>query len=108
MLLVPITVLALAVAQPQSPAHPQSPAQYRVRLETTKGTIVIEVHRGCAPNGADRLFELVTSGYYDDTRFFRVVQGRWAQFGINGDPEVSKRWRSKPIADDPRRNSNVR
>jgi cyclophilin family peptidyl-prolyl cis-trans isomerase len=50
----------------------------------------------------------VTSGYYDDTRFFRVVQGRWAQFGVNGDPEVSKRWRAKPIADDPRRNSNVR
>ena len=90
------------------PVSGRSPAEYRVRLDTTKGPIVVDVHRDWAPNGADRFFELVTSGYYDDTRFFRVVSGRWAQFGINGDPGVSKRWRGRPIPDDPRRNSNVR
>jgi len=69
---------------------------------------VIEVHRDWAPHGADRFYELVTGGYYDDNRFFRVVAGRWAQFGINGDPKLAQAWRNRPIADDPRRQSNVR
>jgi peptidyl-prolyl cis-trans isomerase A (cyclophilin A) len=91
-------------ALPQTPA----PDQFRVRLDTSKGPIVIEVHREWGPRGADRFHELVTSGYYDDTRFFRVVKGQWAQFGINGDPKVSARWRSSTIRDDPARESNVR
>jgi peptidyl-prolyl cis-trans isomerase A (cyclophilin A) len=74
---------------------------FRVQLETTKGAIVIEVHRDWAPNGADRFYELVTSRYFDDTRFFRVVKGQWAQFGINGDPKVAKQWREWTIPDDP-------
>src|SRR5215831_13955793 len=63
-----------------------APASFRVRLETSKGPIVIEVHRDWAPHGADRFYELVTSHYFDDNRFFRVHAGQWAQFGINGDP----------------------
>ena len=85
-----------------------APLEFRVRLETTKGTIVIEVHRDWAPRGADRFHELVTAKYYDDNRFFRVVKGRWAQFGINGDPQISKAWRGRTIPDDPPRQSNVR
>jgi peptidyl-prolyl cis-trans isomerase A (cyclophilin A) len=85
-----------------------APSAFKVRLETTKGAIVVEVHRDWAPRGADRFYELVTSGYYDDNRFFRVVAGRWAQFGINGDPALAKAWRDRPIPDDPRRQSNVR
>ena len=85
-----------------------APQLYRVQLETTKGPIVIEVHREWAPHGADRFHELVTIGYYDDNRFFRVVAGRWAQFGINGDPAVAGAWREKTIPDDPRKPSNVR
>jgi len=85
-----------------------APAEYRVRLETTKGPIVIAVHRDWAPHGADRLYELVTSGYCDDTRFFRVVKGQWAQFGINGDPQVATRWRSATIPDDPNKASVIR
>src|SRR3954471_20841252 len=84
-----------------------APAEFRVRLDTTKGPIVIDVHRDWAPNGADRFYELVTSHYFDDTRFFRVVAGRWAQFGINGDPKVATVWRSKTIPDDPPKQSNV-
>ena len=79
-----------------------------MQLDTTKGRIVIEVNREWAPQGADRFYELVTSGYYDDNRFFRVVAGRWAQFGINGDPAVAKEWRGKAMPDDPRKESNVR
>ena len=85
-----------------------APALVRVRLETTKGPIVVEVHRDWAPHGADRFYELVTAKYFDDNRFFRVVRGQWAQFGINGDPAVSKRWRTRTIPDDPRKQSNVR
>jgi peptidyl-prolyl cis-trans isomerase A (cyclophilin A) len=94
---------------PLSPPSPFPPPQlFRVRLDTTKGPIVVEIHRDWAPRGADRFYELVTSGYYDDNRFFRVVAGRWAQFGINGNPEVAKKWRERAIPDDPRRESNVR
>jgi len=84
------------------------PSVFNVRLDTTKGPIVIEVHRDWAPRGADRFRELVTSGYYDDNRFFRVVAGRWAQFGINGNPAVSAAWRTRTIPDDARKQSNVR
>jgi homoserine O-acetyltransferase len=66
------------------------------------------VHRDWAPRGADRFRALVAAGYYDDNRFFRVVKGRWAQFGINGDPKVAQEWRERTIADDPPGQSNVR
>src|SRR5213596_3412890 len=80
----------------------------RVRLETTKGAIVIAVHRDWAPQGADRFLELVNAGYFDDSRFFRVVKGQWAQFGINKDPTVAREWRGRAIPDDPPKQSNVR
>ena len=85
-----------------------TPERYVVQLDTSKGAIVIEVVRSWAPHGADRFYELVTSGYYDNTRFFRVVANRWAQFGINGDPAVASAWRTRTIPDDPRVQSNVR
>jgi len=99
-----LAAVALALMQTSASAPPQ----FRVRLETTKGAIVIEVHRDWAPRGADRFYELVTSGYYDDSRFYRVVKGQWAQFGINGDPRVATRWRTMTIPDDPNKASVVR
>jgi cyclophilin family peptidyl-prolyl cis-trans isomerase len=86
----------------------RAPERFNVRVETSKGVILIEVHRDWAPNGADRFYNLVRAGYYDQARFHRVIEGRWAQFGINGDPKVSSVWRSRTIPDDPRRESNVR
>jgi cyclophilin family peptidyl-prolyl cis-trans isomerase len=86
----------------------RAPELFDVRLETSKGAIVIEVHRNWSPHGADRFYNLVCAGYYDDARFFRVIKGRWAQFGINGDPKISNVWRSQTIPDDPRRESNLR
>ena len=85
-----------------------APDSYRVRLETSRGPIVIEVHRDWAPHGAVRFYELVNAGYFDDNRFFRVVKGQWAQFGINGDPAVARQWRVRTIPDDARKQSNVR
>src|SRR5215468_2179870 len=70
---------------------------YSVRLDTSKGAIVIAVHRDWAPRGADRFNELVSSRYFDDSRFFRVVTGQWAQFGIAADPSVATAWRTRAI-----------
>jgi homoserine O-acetyltransferase len=85
-----------------------APAVFNVRLETSKGAILLEVHRDWAPHGADRFYNLVRAGYYDDACFFRVIAGRWAQFGINGEPSIARVWRNQTIPDDPRRESNSR
>src|SRR3954465_8952174 len=79
----------------------QAPADYTVRLATTKGAIVIAVHRDWAPRGAAGLHELVTSGYYDNAAVFRIRPRTWAQFGIAADPKVAQAWRTKTIPDDP-------
>src|SRR3978361_2334628 len=86
----------------------EAPASYRVRLDTSKGPIVVEVHREWAARGAGRVDELVTSRYFDDNRFFRVVKGQWAQFGINGTPAIAAQWGARTIPDDPPKQSNVR
>jgi cyclophilin family peptidyl-prolyl cis-trans isomerase len=101
-----VAQLALPVMSPQA-ASP-SPAEFRVQLDTSRGAIVVEVHRDWAPHGADRFYRLVAEGYYDDNRFFRVVKGRWAQFGINGDPKIATAWRERTIPDDSPKQSNVR
>ena len=95
-------------AQLGSSKDQAAPWQFGVRLETSKGAILLEVHRDWAPHGADRFYRLVRAGYYDDNRVFRVVKGQWAQFGINGDPKVAAAWRTLTIPDDPPKQSNVR
>jgi len=77
------------------------PAAVKVRLDTSKGPIVIAVHKEWAPRGAGRFLELVESGYYDEARFFQIRKGTWVQFGIAGDPKVAQAWRAKTIPDDP-------
>jgi cyclophilin family peptidyl-prolyl cis-trans isomerase len=86
----------------------KAPENYFVRLDTSKGAILLDIHRDWAPRGADRFYSLVRAGYFDQSRFFRVIRGKWAQFGINGDPRISKVWRERTIPDDPRGESNVR
>jgi peptidyl-prolyl cis-trans isomerase A (cyclophilin A) len=86
----------------------KAPASYKARFDTSKGAFVIAVHRDWAPNGADRFYNLVKNGFYDNTRFFRVISGFMVQFGINGDPGVSAHWRAARIKDDPVRQSNKR
>src|ERR1700680_4229915 len=86
----------------------QAPPVYRVDFDTNKGPFVIEVHRDWAPNGADRFYNLVKNGFYDNARFFRGVSGFMVQFGINGDPKLSSVWREARIKDDPVKQSNGR
>jgi len=69
---------------------------------------VIEVTRSWAPRGADRFYNLVRAGYFDDVAFFRVIQGFMVQFGINGDPRVNAVWQQARIPDDPVTQSNRR
>lgn len=87
----------------------QNTAQERVRVraETTSGGFEIEVYPAWAPTGAARFLALVQSGYYDDSRFFRAVAGKWIQFGIAGDPALAQEWRARTIPDDVLRQSNT-
>ena len=85
-----------------------APDHFRVRLETSVGDMVLEVHRDWSPLGVDRFYNLVRAGYYDGVRFHRVIEGRWAQFGINGDPAVSQAWRDQTMPDDPFEVTNAR
>lgn len=85
-----------------------APDVFQARFETSKGDFVIEVHRDWSPNGADRFYNLVANGFYDDVRFFRVIDGFMAQFGIHGDSAVAAVWREARIPDDEVLQSNTR
>jgi peptidyl-prolyl cis-trans isomerase A (cyclophilin A) len=89
-----------ALTQPET-ATATAPAEFKVKVETTKGDFVILVHRDWAPIGADRFFNLVKIGYFEDVAFFRAIQGFMVQLGIHGDPAVSAKWRGATIKDDP-------
>jgi peptidyl-prolyl cis-trans isomerase A (cyclophilin A) len=84
----------------------QAPPSYKAKFETSKGNFVVEVHRDWAPKGADRFYNLVKNGFFDDARFFRVVPDFMVQFGINGDPAIQKNWANASIPDDPTTKSN--
>lgn len=101
-----------SAATPGLPSDPSSeqraPAVFRTRFETTKGPFTVEVRRAWAPLGADRFYQLVSSGYFDNTRFFRVLPSFMAQFGAHGDPAVNAAWESLAIPDDSVTQSNTR
>jgi peptidyl-prolyl cis-trans isomerase A (cyclophilin A) len=108
--------VSAAVAQPAAKANLKNPAAFneqappvfKANFETDIGSVVIEVHRDWAPLGADRFYNLVKSGYFDGVKFFRVIPGFMAQFGMHGDPAVNTAWSSARIKDDPVKESNKR
>jgi cyclophilin family peptidyl-prolyl cis-trans isomerase len=114
------TMALAGVAPPQNPnrallktpdaaeLNRRAPDAYSVRLETTKGRMTFAVEREWSPHGADRFYNLVRHGYYDDSPFFRARAKTWIQFGISSDPAISTIWRTRTIPDDPRRLSNAR
>jgi peptidyl-prolyl cis-trans isomerase A (cyclophilin A) len=91
-----------------SSLHDQAPEVFKAKFVTNKGDFVIEVHRDWAPLGADRFYNLVKYGFFNDTRFFRVISGFMAQIGISGRPELNEVWRDARIKDDPVKRSNLR
>jgi peptidyl-prolyl cis-trans isomerase A (cyclophilin A) len=107
-------VTAVACAQDAGPLRnpaaltEQAPEMFSVAFDTSKGRFVVDVHRDWAPRGADRFYNLVKAGFFSDVRFFRVIGGQLAQFGMHGDPAVQAAWRDAEIADDPVRHGNTR
>ncbi|MEM9696825.1 MAG: peptidylprolyl isomerase, partial [Myxococcota bacterium] len=85
-----------AVEDPPPPAPSSTtPADFGVKFETTKGNVTMACHRAWAPHGADRVYELVQTGFFSEIAFFRAVQNFVVQFGIHGDPQVSAKWRAR-------------
>src|SRR4030095_15972823 len=115
-LVVPVITMAqgsgvdLSKAKLRTPSEltEKAPDTFKAKLDTSKGVVVIDVHRAWAPVGADRFYNLVKNGFYDDTRFFRVLDGFMAQIGINGTPAIQSNWRNATITDDPVKQSNKR
>jgi cyclophilin family peptidyl-prolyl cis-trans isomerase len=99
--------LCLLLAVPFAHHQHTAPAIFRVKVETTAGSFLIEVHREWSPHGAERFYDLVCAQYYDDSRFFRVVPGRWAQFGISGKPKIAQQQRQHTIPDDTLKQHNT-
>lgn len=85
---------------PKPPKPDSVPEKFQVKFETSKGDVLIEVHRAWSPNGAARFYDAVKAGFYDECRFFRVVPGFVVQWGINGDPKVQAKWRDAEFKDD--------
>ncbi len=85
-----------------------APDMYKVNFDTSAGAFIVEVHRDWAPHGADRFYNLVKNGFYDQARFFRVVPHFMVQFGINGNPAIQANWVNANIQDDPVKESNKR
>lgn len=110
-LLAASVLMVVAVSQSHSFAQEKAPMQapdkFKVKFETTKGDILLEVVRELAPIGVDHFHKAISEGFYDECRFFRVVPGFIVQFGINGDPAVQAKWRANSLKDDPVRASNT-
>ena len=92
--------------EPKKQRSDHAPALLKAKFETSKGDFVVEVHRDWAPNGADRFYNLIEDGFFKDIRFHRVVRNFIVQFGINGDPSISRLWSNMYIPDDPPKEKN--
>jgi peptidyl-prolyl cis-trans isomerase A (cyclophilin A) len=109
-----VLLAVMAACSSEKPPRPHveaklpAPDSFRVAFETSKGRFVVQVDRKLAPRGADRFYELVVDGFFDENRFFRVVPGFVAQFGLSNDKEINERWDDKTIKDDSVRTSNTR
>jgi peptidyl-prolyl cis-trans isomerase A (cyclophilin A) len=88
--------------------HAKAPDVFKAQFTTSKGDIVLEIHRDWAPLGADRFYNLVKNGFFTNTAFFRVVPGFMVQFGLAANPAVNKAWETANIKDDPVKQSNKR
>src|SRR5687767_11673767 len=103
--MLPVAAAAQGLKSPATLTE-QAPATYKVKFDTTVGPVVIQVTRAWAPNGADRFYNLVKNGFYDDTKFFRVVPNFMVQVGIYGDAAIQKGWANANIHDDPVKQTN--
>lgn len=103
----PVQEIETPTPEPDPMSTP-APDQFTAVFDTTAGSFTVTFHRDWSPNGVDRFHEMVTAGFFDDIRFFRVVPKFIIQFGIHGDPAVSRKWRASNIKDDKVKVSNKR
>jgi len=103
-----LALVFLATGCRKPPAKVVVPDVFRVQFETTAGDFVVEVHRDWSPHGVDRFHELIRMRYFDESRFYRVLAGFIAQFGVHRDFDVHARWRNLSIVDDPPKEKNLR
>jgi len=113
----PLCLMLVACSTPDQTKKAEAPAAakeervpdvFQVNLDTSKGPVLIDVHRDWAPRGAYHFYALVRTGFYDGNRFFRVVRFFVVQFGINGDPQLNRLWANANLPDDPVKQSNVK
>lgn len=104
----PAATATAAMIPPPSATPTASPDSFRVVFETSRGNFTVDVKRALAPIGVDRFYEMVQKGFFTDVRFFRVVPGFIAQFGMHGDPKINSPWMNSMLADDPVLESNKR
>jgi peptidyl-prolyl cis-trans isomerase A (cyclophilin A) len=105
--LLPLFALCLTACRKPAPKV-VVPEVFQVKFETSQGDFVVEVNRAWAPHGADRFHELVRMRYFDEGRFFRVLKGFIAQFGVHRDFSIHEKWRQFFIVDDPPKEKNLR
>ena len=86
----------------------RAPERFRAEFRTTKGSFTIEVIREWSPSGADRLYQLIQSGFYSDNAIFRVQKNYVVQFGIGNNKEMNHFWDIQPIEDEPVKSSNLK
>ena len=106
-----VTIASFAGAQDAalkdpSKANATAPATFTAKFETTKGDVIFECTRDWAPHGVDRFYNLVKIGFFEDVALFRVNHKFVVQWGIHGDPEVSKHWQNARLPADPVKQSN--
>jgi peptidyl-prolyl cis-trans isomerase B (cyclophilin B) len=75
-----LSMSALALAQGQAAVTPQ-PGKVLVKIETTKGDIVLELFKDKAPLSVANFLKYAKSGHYDGTIFHRVINSFMIQGG---------------------------
>jgi cyclophilin family peptidyl-prolyl cis-trans isomerase len=85
-----------------------APAAFKATFKTTKGDFTIEVYREWSPEGADRLYQLFMTGFYNQNSLFRVQKDYVVQFGIGDNKEINYFWDKRPVADEPVMTKNLK
>ena len=106
-LLLLLFLSGLAQSKPDS-AVLHAPDIFKAEFVTTKGNFTLEIIREWSHQGADRIFQLITSNYFNDNCVFRVQPGYVIQFGINDKKAVNRFWDTRSIEDEPVKASNVK